>query len=112
MPHLPFVFDFDGYDPPFNPLRTQPDDHYVRQLRFVDRLFGDLVDQMRRDGTYERTTLVLLADHGYRFGGRERDPLHIPFIVKTAGQAARVDVTTPIPGEQLLKQIVERSCGL
>jgi hypothetical protein len=110
VPHLPFVYDEDGHHPPFNPLQTSPDEYYVRQLRFVDALFGDLVDQMRQRGTYESTTIVLLADHGFRFGGQERDPLHIPFIVKGAGQMSRVDVSTPIPGEQLLKRVVEQSC--
>lgn len=110
VPHFPFAFDRDGYDPPLDALRTAPDANYVRQLRFVDTLFGRLVDVMKQGGAYDSTTIVLLADHGFRFGGRERDPLHIPFIVKRAGQTAREVVTEPTAGEQLLKRIVEDSC--
>ena len=112
VPHLPFVFGSEGYDPPLDPLKTSPDTDYVRQLAYVDRLVGELLASLRVSGTYDASTIVLLADHGWRFGGRERDPLHIPFIAKMAGQKARMDVTTPALGEALLKQLVERSCGL
>jgi hypothetical protein len=111
VPHLPFVFDVDGYSPPFNPLRTSPDDAYRRQLRYVDRLIGEVMTGMERDGTFDRSTLVVLADHGFRFGGLERDTLHIPFIVKRSGQHVRADVTEPQHGELLLPQIVEDSCA-
>jgi hypothetical protein len=110
VPHLPFAFDENGYNPPVNPLRTSPDDAYVRQLRYVDRLVGDVVDGMERAGTLDRTTLIVLADHGFRFGGRERDTLHIPFIVKRAGQRGRIDVADAQQGEQLLHQLVGGSC--
>ncbi len=110
VPHLPFVFDENGYNPPLNPLHTSPDDAYLRQLRYVDRLVGEVMATMERDGTFERSTFAVLADHGFRFGGRERDKLHIPFIVKRAGQTARSDVATPQRGEVLLTQLVEGSC--
>ena len=60
---------------------------------------------------YETTTVVILSDHGFRFGGRERNPLHIPFIVKHAGEQMTVDVTSADRGERLLKEIVESSCA-
>ena len=112
VPHLPFVFGREGYDPPFDPLQTSPDTHYVRQLEYVDRLVGELAAPMRASGTYDAATIVLLADHGLRFGTRERDPLHIPFIAKMAWQRTRTDVAAPARGETLLKAVVERSCGL
>jgi len=111
VPHLPFVFDANGYDPPFNPLRLSPDTAYVRQIGYVDRLFGDIIDSRRADGTFDQTTIILLADHGFRSGGRERDALHIPFIVKKAGQRERRDVTAPAAGELLLEQSLRDSCS-
>ena len=110
VPHLPFVFDEDGYNPGINPLRTSPDDGYRRQLRYVDRLLGELVTDMERDGSFARSTLVVLADHGFRFGGLEHDPLHIPFIVRKAAQNVRSDVTEPKRGELLLPEAVRASC--
>jgi hypothetical protein len=110
VPHLPFVFDENGYNPPFNPLHTSPDDAYVRQIRYVDRLVGQLMDEMERGGTFDRMTFIVFADHGFRFGGRERDKLHVPFIVKRPGQKSRSDVTEPQPGELLLRQTLQSSC--
>jgi arylsulfatase A-like enzyme len=111
IPHLPFAFDAAGYNPPFDPLRTADDEAYAGQLAYVDRLAGDLFDGLKREGTYDRATIVVFADHGYRFGGREEDPLRIPFIVKTTGQRDRRVVSTPAAGEQLLRQVVVQSCA-
>jgi hypothetical protein len=111
IPHLPFVFDGQGFNPPLDPMRTSPDTAYAAQVQYVDRLAGELLDGMRNAGTFDTTTIALFADHGYRFGGRERDVLHIPFIVKMARQREPVEVTTPTRGETLLKQVVVDSCG-
>ena len=110
VPHLPFVFDREGYNPPLDPLRTSPDTLYARQVEYVDRLVGDLMTAMRAAETYDHSTIVLFADHGFRFGGRERDSHRIPFIVKTAGQQTRIDVTPPVGGEVLLKKVLEDAC--
>ena len=111
VPHLPFVFDENGFNPPLNPLRTSPDDAYRRQLRYVDRLVNDIVTGLEGDGAFNQSTLIVLADHGFRFGGAERDKLHIPFIVKRRGQTERADVMEPEQGELLLTQVVGNSCG-
>jgi hypothetical protein len=110
VPHLPFVFDENGYNPPLNPLRTSPDDAYRRQLRYVDRLVNEVATGLEREGAFDRATLVVLADHGFRFGGAERDKLHIPFIVKRPGQTERADVMQSEQGELLLTQVVAGSC--
>ena len=67
---------------------------------------------MKGDGTFDRTTIVILSDHGFRFGGRERDPRHIPFIVKMAGQRTAEHVSEPQFGESLLPDVLTRSCAL
>jgi hypothetical protein len=111
IPHLPFVFDAEGFDPPFDPLMTVPDDAYARQVEYVDRLFGELMDGLRSEGTFDKTTVVVLADHGYRFGGRERDPLQIPFIVKQTGQQQRAEVRADRQGATLFRDILADACG-
>jgi len=110
LPHLPFAFDERGYNPPFNPLRTSPDDAYVRQLRYVDRLFDRLVSTLARDPAARNATIVALSDHGFRFGGRDSDPLHIPFLARHAGQMSREDVVQPESGETLLQQTLVDAC--
>jgi hypothetical protein len=110
IPHLPFVFSENGYHRPFDPLLTHPDDQYLGQLRYVDRLVGSLMQHWRTSGSFDRTRLLLFSDHGFRFGGRERDALQIPFVLKDAYQRQRVDVSEPKQGERLLRQVVQNSC--
>lgn len=109
-PHLPFVFTERGFEPPRDPFAQQPDSAYANQLRYADRMFGEIVDRMTREGRFADTTVAFFSDHGFRGGGRETDVRHVPFLVKDAGQTERRDVTTPIAGEQLLHDLAAR-CG-
>jgi hypothetical protein len=111
IPHLPFVFGATGFDPPFDPLRQVPDTAYVRQLSYVDTVVGRVMNTMERANTFHSSTLVLLSDHGFRGSGLERDPLHIPFVVKHVGQRERVDVVQPAHGEELLAALVRGACS-
>ena len=56
------MFDAEGFNPPFDPLRTSPDEGYTRQVRYVDSLFARLAQHMRDDGTYDDTTIVVGVD--------------------------------------------------
>jgi hypothetical protein len=110
VPHLPFAFDEKGFHPRIDSLRQRPDDAYVDQLHFVDRLFGEIVGRFRRDGSFDQMTVVVFSDHGFRGGGRETDPRHVPFLVKRAGQTTHADVVSPHAGERLLRNVVTASC--
>jgi hypothetical protein len=110
VPHLPFVFGPDGYDPPLDPLRQRPDTYYADQVRYADRLLGEVLAKMEQDGSFDRSTVVVFSDHGFRSGGRETNSRHVPFLVKRPGQASREDVTEARAGEQLLMQVVQEGC--
>ncbi len=110
IPHLPFVFTPDGFAPPANPLRTEPDEAYVAQIGYVDRLVGALVTRLKAAGAFDRSTLIVFSDHGFRFGGRDTNPDHIPFIVKRAGQRARRDVLEAVAGEEVLRNELTAAC--
>ena len=90
LPHVPWQFFPSGrrYLQRFElPPGLQPDEtwgpdpwvtlqayqRYVLQVGYVDRLLGELLRRLRRTGLYDRTLLVLAADHGISFhagGGR------------------------------------------
>ncbi len=44
--------------------KTNPASAYIQQLLVVDRLLGDLVDALTDAGVWDRTYLVVAADHG------------------------------------------------
>lgn len=111
IPHLPFVFGDHGFAPGWDPLVQRPDDAYVGQLHYADRVFGGIVERLQREALWARTTVVFFSDHGFRGGGREHDVRHVPFLVKQAGQTGRRDVTTPLAGESLLREVAAGACG-
>jgi hypothetical protein len=69
---------------------------HLLQVGFVDRLVGDLLDRLRHTGTYERSLVVVTADHGVSFrpgesqrGASEatlQDVAFVPLFVKEPGQ--------------------------
>lgn len=101
-PHTP-------YDAP-EPYRSRhPDAPYLAEVEYTDRVVGRLFDWLRQRGLWERTLVVLTADHGESLG-EHGEATHayfiydatmaVPLIVRTpwgltgrsATQAAQVDI--------------------
>jgi Sulfatase len=83
---------------------------YLDNLALVDRTVGELRAKLEAAGLWDRTTLLITADHGFRpemWRGRygwsqnmeqlfERGPSQqVPFILKLAGQNAHMVVNRP-----------------
>jgi hypothetical protein len=110
FPHIPWEFlpsgrRYDGGDlPGFETTRWGNDSFLVEQgyqrhllqLGFADRLLGDIVRRLHAVGLYDRSLLIVVADHGVSFrpGGRRRaftdanleDVVFVPLLVKEPGQ--------------------------
>jgi sulfatase-like protein len=86
---------------------------HLIQVGFVDRLVGDLLDRLRKADMYERSLVVVTADHGitFRLGQPQRDPTAatlpdialVPLFVKQPGQREgdvidhHVEITDVLP---------------
>ncbi len=92
--------------PPFAQKFLSPDrtgdarqvDLYDNELAYNDREIGRLVQALKREGLYQRTIVVVTADHGEEFGehGFTRHGhtlfealLHVPLVVKLPDSAQR-----------------------
>jgi len=74
-PHAP-------YRPPEPYAGRFPGDPYSGEIACMDAAVGDLLDGLRSRGLFERTVIVIVADHGE--GLREHDePTHSMFIYRT-----------------------------
>jgi hypothetical protein len=114
LPHTPWQYLPTGqqYTPPPGPdvpglsggglwtrdpvLPQQALQRNLLQLGMVDRLVGRLVQRLREEGLYDRTLLVLTADHGISFrpgtsrrgatGEAAADVMGVPLFVKAPQQ--------------------------
>ncbi|MGH9112640.1 MAG: sulfatase-like hydrolase/transferase [Acidimicrobiales bacterium] len=119
MPHGPWRFTADGdvYQPasdiptgfygtgfPYANAAELAHQRHLLQLQAVDRLLGQVLDQLDAAGTLDDTLIVVTADHGEAFtpdttsralaAGNEDQIMWTPLFVKAPGQARpRVDDT-------------------
>jgi choline-sulfatase len=84
-PHAP-------YEPPEPFLSRYPGQPYVGEIAYTDHVVGRLVAWLKGAGVWERTLVVLLADHGESLGehGEKAHTFfvydatqHVPLIVRT-----------------------------
>lgn len=109
MPHVPFRFTPSGQVytdspalPGWRPTRDRWDENeapihlayrrHLMQLRYTDKLLGHLMERLRTTGIYDRTLLIITADHGisFRAGEPRRTPtdrsfqeiVNVPLFIK------------------------------
>ena len=108
-PHNPYLFDpktgkmsvvFRG---PVDSWR------YLNNLQLADRVFAQIRRSMEAAGVWERSIVVITADHGFRrkhLMGYPRTDRHVPFMVKSPGiihLSPREHLETRCTGELLLE---------
>jgi len=77
-------------------LTAQAYQRHLLQLRFTDSLIGTVIDRLKREHMYDRTLLLVMADHGIAF---ERGlPKRIP-TGRTLGELAAVPFFVKEPGQ-------------
>jgi hypothetical protein len=112
LPHTPWTYLPSGmrYDPPKDLVNDGDGwvslayDRYDAQLRYTDRVVGELLRRLEETGLYDRALVVVTADHGLSFTpgaqGRQTDQarrapgevLWVPTFVKEPGQTSgRID---------------------
>jgi arylsulfatase A-like enzyme/Flp pilus assembly protein TadD len=85
-PHAP-------YDPP-EPFKSRHALAYDGEIAASDAAVGDLFDELRRLGVYDRSIVIVLSDHGEGLGEHGEDEhgillyrwaLHVPLLLKLPG---------------------------
>ncbi|NIN33896.1 MAG: sulfatase-like hydrolase/transferase [Gammaproteobacteria bacterium] len=105
IPHLPFVYDKNGYNPPAKPF-LQNDKNYTDQLDYVDKVLQEFIDSLRKSGRYDRANIVILSDHSYRIMQSKDNWDHVPLIVRKAGNNNRMDVNEETRAELILPALL------
>jgi len=77
-------------------------DLYDGEVQFADRMIGELFEELRREGLYKETFIIVTADHGEQFMERGQqghgeqlymEEIHIPLIMKSGASPHRVHET-------------------
>lgn len=73
-------------------------ERYVRELQQADQHLSALIDDLQEAGVWQRTVLILSADHGESFGEHGQNQhhghmyeqqVHVPLVVRVPGMAPR-----------------------
>ncbi|MFN7941679.1 MAG: sulfatase-like hydrolase/transferase [Thermoanaerobaculia bacterium] len=95
-PHAP-------YDPP-EPFRSKYAEHYLGEIATADAIVGDVVAELRRQGLYDQTLILVVSDHGEGLGDHGeaqhgvflyQEATRVPWILKLPGEERR---GTSLPG--------------
>lgn len=95
----PFFLFFHVYEPhaPYEPPEPFKSRHalaYDGEVAASDAVVGELLDELRRLGVYDRSIVVVLSDHGEGLGEHGEDEhgillyrwaLHVPLLLKLPG---------------------------
>ncbi len=73
---------------------------YALEVAYADRCVGELLEELRRSGLYERSLIVFTSDHGESLGEHDAwghverltdDLLHVPLLVKLPAGDGRAE---------------------
>jgi arylsulfatase A-like enzyme/predicted Zn-dependent protease len=106
----PFLFFFHIYEPhqplrPPEPFASRYESAYDAEVASADAIVGDLLDELRDLGVYDRAVVVFLSDHGEGLGNHGllehgpllyREQLQVPLVLKLpGGEGGGTSVTAP-----------------
>lgn len=83
-PYFLWVHLFDPhapYEPPARFLEAAGGIAYLGEVAAMDHAVGELLDALRRDPAWDRTTLIVAADHGESLG-QHGEPTHSVFCYR------------------------------
>ena len=116
-------FAWAHYFDPHQPLEPPPpwdqlllSDPYLAEIAYADQSFGRLIERLKSLGVYDRTMVVMTADHGEGLGEHREtthslqiynSTMHVPLIVRLPSGPAGTVVETPVSSVDILPTILD-----
>lgn len=104
-PFFLFIHFYEPHTPYTPPERYAMYLPYDGQIAYADELVGRLLDHLRDLKLFDRSTVVLLSDHGEGLGDHGelehglflyQETVHVPLVIKLPGARASTRVATPV----------------
>jgi len=120
----PFFFFLHLYEPhtpytPPEPYFSTYRNHYDGEIAYTDGIVGDLIEDLKRKGVYDKALIILLSDHGEGLNehGEEehglflyREALQVPLMIKLPkSRKGGATVSTPVQLIDVFPTILERT---
>ncbi len=96
---------------------TQNYQRYLLQVKFVDNLLGQLLARLRQVGLYDRSLIIITADHGVSFRNGEFrrqmtevnrcDIALVPFFIKAPHQQEALLIESSVETTDILPTVAE-----
>jgi arylsulfatase len=89
---------------------------YDAEIRYLDQSIGELFQQLKDDGLYKGSLIVLSADHGESFGEHGlwmhghslyQPEVHVPLIVKSPAQPRGQRIALPVQAIDIFPTIAD-----
>jgi len=121
-PFFAFIHLFDPHTPyaPPEPYRdrygTDLVARYDGEVAFVDSLLGELVSELKTQGLYEKTVLVLVGDHGESLGDHQESThgffvydatIRVPLLIKAPGARRGVRARAQVRTIDILPTVLD-----
>lgn len=82
IPHHPYFYELSWWDE----RSHRSPEGYIKALKLVDLSLQEIRQVMEEQGTWDKTTVIVSADHGLRRRFDGKKDYRVPFILKLAGQ--------------------------
>ncbi len=89
---------------------------YDGEIRFVDNAVGELLERLKALGIYQRTVILVTADHGEAFGEHGdfghghtiyQDQLRVPLIIKCPSCPPALAISSPVSTLDILPTLLD-----
>ena len=108
IPHSPFIYDGEQFLPSSTPFKKSKD-NYRKQLKYVDRMFGELIMQFKNNNKLDSSTIILLSDHGFRAILPEDRKNHVPMLIRRGNSSKYLNIDEKVLTREKLFQILSES---
>ncbi len=119
-PFFLFLHLYEPHKPYAPPARFASLDPYDGEIAYVDEILGRFFDRLRALDLYERSTIVVLADHGEGLGdhGEQehglflyQETVRVPLMMKLPGRHPGRRVSAPVQQIDLAPTILDLTGG-
>ncbi|TRX66239.1 LTA synthase family protein [Carboxylicivirga sp. M1479] len=102
-PYFKFFFTLSSHEPFDVPMERLYEDDYHNSIAYTDKCLGEFFETVKKEGFWDNTLFVLLADHGVggpdRLSMEQQEFYHIPMLW-TGGAVASKDTVISKIGSQ------------